>query len=886
MFETHDNAYSTSADTILCKQDSMSLFFFHQKIEQIVKNQPDAIALRHTDSLWTYQDLNETANQFGHYLQTKSVKSEEAIVVCLEPCPEIVVCLLGILKAGAIYVPLDPSYPQGRIQTILGEIRPKYIITTMKLRDELSLSSHPLILLEDIPSDSPKQNLETVINEHQTAYIFFTSGSTGQPKGVMASHANLAHYTESAVNRYQMNTTTIMPTIARFSFSISLFELLCPLVAGGSTYIISREDVMNMETMVKILTQVTMFHAGPSLLKKLLPFIHENVDDFSIFKGIHHASSGGDMIPPETLNQLRSIFSKAEVFVIYGSTEIACMGCTYEVNQDEITKTYVGKPFKHMQVRIIDDSFNELPAGVPGEVCFHGAGVAKGYLNHPELTKEKFRLLDDGKCYYRMGDLGCINSDGDLELLGRVDFQIKIRGMRVELAEVEYLLRKSPNVKDAVVAGWDLGNGDKTLIAYLVFETNATKNIREISDNLKYHLPDYMIPSAYVELSNLPLNFNMKLDRKALPDPRTMELLLPSRSSIRLPMTKTEQGIANLFQELLNVDAVGLDDNFFDLGGYSSIAIELIIKIQSTFHVSLEGLNVLRETVEVLATIIDKKSGIEFKAKAESNHVQNSSLIKVDSFYFGPEDSLYGILQRPEGQMKMAIVVCSPLPYEDDRLDFVLNRLAHKLTSQGIGLLQFHYSGTRNSLGENVINSFQDWSDNIATAINELQIRFQISEPICMGIRFGANLLLNTAKAIHCKHIILWDPIFDGTSYLKALEKTHKYYMYSSMLIKNLRAPLLPKNAKELLGATYTHQALNELSNINLDASLPIMSNISWFASTEIDKQRQTFNTMCSKQKKEFIVLSATNDFDWLRSCNQIPDTNITEMIAVITRTI
>lgn len=851
------------------------------KISEIAKSNPNAIAIRYGKIEISYSELNERANQIAHYLLSKPMEQDARIVVFLEPSPNIVFGLLGILKAGAVYVPIDPSYPPGRIQAILEVVKPTCILTEKYLVPHLNNHDIPLLFLDDFPPVNHPEEVQKEIKTNQTAYIFFTSGSTGAPKGVMATYSNLSHFTQVATERYHMSSHTIMPTIARFTFSISLFELLCPLVAGGTIVIVDRVDVLNLEKMVSILSEVTMFHAGPSLLKKLLPYIHQHVRDFSIFSKIEHASSGGDMIPPDTLESLKHICSNAEIFVIYGSTEIACMGCTYPVlRNQEISKTYVGKPFNNTRVCIIDENLNELPLGVEGEVCFSGAGLAKGYLNQPDLTDEKFITMANGERYYRMGDLGRINSEGDLELLGRTDFQIKIRGMRVELGEVEYLLRKGPGVKDAVVAGWDLGYGDITLIGYIVFKDNHQKQIREINELISYHLPDYMIPSAYVELSELPLNFNMKLDRKALPDPRHMELLFPSRHTIRVPVSASEITISNFFKELLHQQDIGLDDNFFELGGHSSLAVELLMKIKDKYGITLDGLEVLRETVELIAKKIDISIGHACIPKQNQNIVYKNNKIVTESFYFGPEESLYGVIHRSKEQIKKAVLVCSPMPYEDERLDFVLNRLARKLLTHNIACMQFHYFGTRNSKGDGIIDDISLWHQNIKSASDELQIRCDVNRVTCLGVRFGANLLWDIAPFIACENLIVWDPILDGNQYLLSLERQHTFSSKRNGFIwKNFKQ----KGPKELLGMRYSEKYLNQLARVKLEDKTNVES-LSWIVSTEMEQQITAFTSLGIPDKNALKVKIIVPNFNWLDSLNQMPDTGISDVITNIVR--
>ncbi len=851
----------------------------HGIIEQHAKETPNAIAIRSGDQEITYAELNQAANQLAKFLSEKQIGSEDRIAVCFEPSANILISLLGILKAGAVYVPLDPTYPQGRIQTILNEIKPSFVLTERYLSERLSLNDHPLIYLDTLPAYTEEQNLSCIPDVNQTAYIFFTSGSTGTPKGVMATYKNLRQFTRVAIDRYKMNHTTVMPTIARFSFSISLFELLCPLVAGGTVVVLDRAHVFDLAKMAETLSKVTIFHAGPSFLKNFLPYIQNKKDQSFSFAGVQHASSGGDMIPPDMLESLKSIFPNAEVFVIYGSTEIACMGCTFPVPRDQqITKTYVGRPFPNTKVRIVDEHFVEVPQGMEGEVCFSGAGVSKGYLDKPKLTQDKFINLD-GHIYYRMGDLGRINEQGELQLLGRIDFQIKIRGMRVELGEVEYLLRKAPGVRDGVVAGRDLGNGEKNLIAYVVFSDQHNKDLSAINAHLSYHLPDYMIPSGYVELAELPLNLNMKLDRNALPDSIDLIQHPHSNRSIRIPETPTQIQLASLLKNLLKVKEIGLDDNFFDLGGHSALAIELMVKIDETFGVTVESLDVLRETVEVLAQIIEQRLG-NITCTTNQTPYEQSSTIHLESFFFGQDDSLYGVFHRPIGDLKKVVLVCSPTPYEDARLDFIINRLARRLVKNNIGLMQFHYFGTKDSAGDGAIESILRWKDDILMAHKEIQRRSQNTKVVGLGIRLGATLLWNAQEDINCERMVFWDPILDGTQYYQDLENQHRLLVTNSMPTRNGRRTHKNPEQLELLGTNYSITAMDELKTITFSLTQH-KTPVFWFASTEIDKQYSSFERLKNGHNNATFQSNVLDpQLFWLKSTDIIPDTGLSKILA------
>lgn len=557
----------------------------HQYIEAHLISRPDAIAVRFKQSQSTYGELHAHSNQLACYLNSLGVSDEDRVVVCLEPSLEIAVSLLAIFKIGGVYVPLDPSYPSERLANILEEIQPKIVITQSHLLSDLPITSEHVFCIDkdwQNVQDLPIQNLEHAISPQQTAYIVYTSGTTGKPKGVMVSHSNLLHYIQVAQAKYGFNEQDIMPAIARFTFSISFFELLSPLVAGGTLLILERDQILDFKRMALILEQITAIHAGPSLLRALLNYIEQEQIAPQQFQNLKHVSTGGDIVPVDILERMKKAFQDADIFVIYGCSESSCMGCTYQVpRHGNITKSLVGQAFNNVSIRLYDESHNIVPIGITGEIYIGGAGIAKEYLYREELTQTKFITID-GIRFYRTGDIGRFDESGNLEVLGRSDFQIKLRGIRIELNEIETFLRQAPNVKDAVVSSCDLDSGEKVLVAYVVLEHQGNQVIStaEIRRFLMSKLPDYMVPNMFMQLEALPLNINQKIDRKALPP---FDFSQSINAEFVAPRDQVEQQLANIWAKLLARKSVGIHDNFFDLGGHSLLSMRLISEIEQAF---------------------------------------------------------------------------------------------------------------------------------------------------------------------------------------------------------------------------------------------------------------------------------------------------------------
>ncbi len=591
----------------------------HESFEAHCAARPDATALRFRDQTLSYAQLNRRANQLAHHLLAHGVGVDDPVVVCVEPGFDIAIALLATFKAGAVYVPLDPGYPQARIRAILDDTQPKLILTHAHLVERLGLGGAAHFMLDrDTALLAPQATTNPALDLQaaQTASIYYTSGTTGKPKGVMASRANVRAYLQLARERYQIDANDVMPAIARFSFSISMFELMAPLVCGATLIILEREHVLDLERLAETLSEVTFFHAGPSLLKNLLAHLRENPAAPGRFARVRHASSGGDMVAPELLESLKETFGNAEVFVIYGCSEISCMGCTYPVPRDAIvTRTYVGRPFDNVTVRVLDSALNPVPAGIAGEICFAGDGVVKGYLNRPELSAEKFVDID-GLRFYRTGDMGRFSDDGWLEILGRNDFQINVRGMRIEIGEVEYHLRKAPGVRDGLVMAKAAPSGENSLVAYVVPTDRGGANaddralLAALRRHMATHLPDYMLPVAYVVLAALPLSPNGKIDRMALPAPSATAF---GSHDYEAPVGDVEVLLARIWSEVLGLDRIGRRDHFFELGGHSLLATQVLSRVRRDL-----GLALALRTVFDKPTLADLAAELRVSAKGDA----------------------------------------------------------------------------------------------------------------------------------------------------------------------------------------------------------------------------------------------------------------------------
>ena len=611
--------------------------------KQWVEKTPDKIAVTCGDESLTYQQLNIRTNQLANHL-VKSHPVGAIAAVFLTPSVNTVIALIALMKAGLTYAPIDPDFPDSRVDYLCKVLLPQVVLTQTNLLDRINgfIGTAEQIELDQFANNFDVDLDTTLIgrsgpnstrDDETTAYVFFTSGTTGEPKGVVGNVKNLKHFIHSALAELGLSQNTHMVSVAKFTFSISLFELFAPLCAGGQITLLAREQVLDTHSLISTLDRVNTLHFSPTLLRRLFSEIEHQRLPADRFGHIIHASTGGDLIPLELLQKLRSTFSGADIFTVYGCSEIAVMGCRYPVSDtSQLTRTPVGQPFARTSVRVLGEDHNDLPTGEKGEIYFSGPGVSPGYLNKSELTTEKFIELD-GKTFYRTGDIGLFDAQDNLIVLGRSDFQVKINGIRIELGEVDAYVRRLPGVADALTAAHKVNeSGDLRIFAYVVPDGSVSLSTSRLLEQLRQQLPEYSLPVGFIVLEALPLNINLKVDRKALPKP-TPDLLLSDKAGSAV--TTTQNRLLNLWEQELLRQNIGISDNFFALGGNSIIAVSLLAKIQNEFQLNLPIQTLLEyQTIYELANEIDKS---------------RSKLPKTNAFKLNNGDStplfcFYGVL--------------------------------------------------------------------------------------------------------------------------------------------------------------------------------------------------------------------------------------------------
>ena len=590
----------------------------HQLFEAKAQCIPWAIAVMDEQCELTYCELNQQANRLAHHLRTLSVGPEVLVGISLDRSVQMLVGLLAILKAGGAYVPLDPDFPAERLAYMIENAQIKVLLTQDNLRTHLAVPEHVQIVCIDRDwqqfTQQSSENLEVSVDPEQLAYVLYTSGSTGKPKGVQISQRALVNFLCSMLQEPGLSAGDTILAVTTLSFDIAGLELYLPLLVGARVAIASRDTVTNGHALARALEQVgaTMLQATPVTWRLLVNSGWQGKADLI-------ALCGGEALPRDLAEQLLSRVNT--LYNMYGPTETTIWS-TLCLIQSTANPISIGHPIANTQVYVLDTGLQPVPIGIPGELYIGGDGLARGYLHRPELTQERF-LPDPFSTtptafparIYRTGDLVRYLPNGSLEHLGRLDHQIKIRGFRIELGEIEVALSQHPSVRECVVVTREDARGNN-LVAYVVAENESIPSISDLRHSLKEQLPDYMLPSKFVLLEAFPLTPNGKIDRKALPLPDKTDVVRDG--AIAAPNTLTEKRLVNIVAPLLGLGQVGIDDNFFLIGGNSFMGMQLLVQLADVFGIDFP-LRTLFDTptVRQLAAEIERLMLVKLQAMSD-----------------------------------------------------------------------------------------------------------------------------------------------------------------------------------------------------------------------------------------------------------------------------
>ncbi len=559
----------------------------HELFEEQVERSADAVALIFEDQHLSYREVNQRSNRLAHYLRKLGVGPEVLVGICMERSLDVVVGILGVLKAGGAYVPLDPQHPKERLEFVLKDTQVRVLLTQEKLKAGFD---HQVIVSLDKDwekiAEQSEENLANEVTTDNLAYVMYTSGSTGKPKGVEVSHRAVVRLLINT-NYIQIEPSDAIAQISNCAFDAATFEIWGALLHGARLVIISTEVAIAPQEFSAALNrhQVSAVFLTTALFNQLA----QNLP--AIFRPIRHVLFGGEAIDPKWVRQILRFGAPGRLVHVYGPTETTTFTTWHEIKEvdEEVVTIPIGRPIANTTVYVLDPHFQPVPIGVAGELYIGGDGLARGYLNCPELTAEKFVSNpfsnEPGARLYKTGDLGRYRSDGHIEFLGRIDHQVKLRGYRVELGEIEAALGEHSAVQDNRVVMREAAPGDKRLVAYVVLKEGVIPTSSELRSYLKAKLPSYMVPSTFMTLEAFPLTTNGKLDCDALPPLRSND----TQQEVELvaPRDETERLLCRIWSQVLGVNRIGIDDNFFAIGGHSLLAAKLFARLDEAFGCSL-----------------------------------------------------------------------------------------------------------------------------------------------------------------------------------------------------------------------------------------------------------------------------------------------------------
>lgn len=588
----------------------------HELFETQVKNNPDAAAVVFENERLSYAQLNAKANQLARYLRKMGVKPEVVVGICIERSLEMIIGILGILKAGGVYFPIDPSYPEERKAFLLADGAPAVVLTQMSLLNAIPPGDVKCVCLDrdwSLVAEQSTENLPSVSTPANLAYVIYTSGSTGKPKGVAISHRNVVHSTAARLNYYKVPIEGFL-LLPSFAFDSSVAGIFWTLSQGGCLCLPHQNSLIKPAELARKIAEEKITHllCLPSFYQLLL----EQDNKHSQLDSLRTVIVAGEACAAGLIRNHYEILPGVSLFNEYGPTEGTVWASVRDLQPEDAQNTVsIGRPINNVEIYLLDASFNLAPPGIKGELYIGGAGLARGYLNHPDQTATRFiphPFKHEGDRLYKTGDLARFQANGSLEFLGRVDSQVKIRGFRIELGEIEACLMQLPEIKETAILVREYAPGDRRLVAFCV---PASNNYGEsdkdqifpggesIRSQLKLILPEYMVPSAFVFMNELPLTPNGKIDRNAL---LLGDIDLSSRNQYEVPRNSTEKALVQIWSEILGIDRIGIHNNFFELGGHSLLTTRVINQVNDQFNLDLDVIQIFkRPTIAQLAELID-----------------------------------------------------------------------------------------------------------------------------------------------------------------------------------------------------------------------------------------------------------------------------------------
>lgn len=733
------------------------LDLFHNQVNQ----NPDSVAVVYKNETLSYSELNERSNRLANYLLANNVKSEELIPICLDRSLEMIIGIIGVLKAGAVYVPIDPTFPKERIDYIINDTSSRLLITTKSYAE--FFGTVELIFLDAFDNQSTAvSNPSVTIKSDQLAYVIYTSGTTGKPKGALVEHQNVVSLLKASEELFDFGSTDIWTMFHSFCFDFSVWEIFGALLFGGKLIIVQNEMRTDLTLFAKLLEEekVTILNSTPSSFQILeREAINSNLD-----LKIRYTIFGGESLQPNCLKQWKERYPNCVPVNMYGITETTVHVTFKLVTDKEIENNLniIGKPIPTLGCYVLDDKMNLLPIGVKGELYVSGNGVTRGYLNRPELTNERFipnPFEGNNSRLYKTGDLAKWTFEGELEYLGRIDEQVKVRGYRIELGEIEANLEALSGISQALVLARADEKGDTELVAYII--SDKKEKVSDLRYSLSGKLPNYMIPSYYVQLKYFPLTINGKADKKKIVLLTDENLI--SDNVYAPPSNDIESALVLAFCEILKKENIGIKDDFFALGGDSIKAIQVVSKLKQKGY-ALAVQNVMQYPV-----IQDLAVKVKLvKQEIDQNAVEGAIPLTPIQKYF------FEVTSQDKNHYNQSVVLKAVKSLSEEALTEIFQKLTHHHDA-----LRSVFKPEENSWVQEIKNEGFEWILKVHSNITDAEFNaicddYQASFDLEKGPLFKVVLL----KKQDADYLLLLSHhlVIDGVSWRIILEDLMTLY--------------------------------------------------------------------------------------------------------------
>lgn len=807
-----------------------------------VANTPERTAVVFEDQTWTYAELDNASNRLAAALLSSPCAQEERIGICLDRSGDAIIAMIGVLKAGLAFVPLDPDFPVDRLAYIVQDASIGRIVGDTKyahlfggVNDSLRFTS----VSELLRSEAPFAASDIEIHSDQLAYIMYTSGSTGTPKGVQIEHGSLTTYCLADVEVYQLEPSDRTLQFSTLTFDIAIEEIFPPLLVGGSVVVRPRDraDAQNELSAIIERHGVTAIHLATA-------YWHEWVDlmvtsNTTVPKSLRLMVVTGEKVSAQHYARWQERCEHKVLWCnAYGPTEATVTATVFVPPCDwQGANLPIGKPLPGYEAWILDA--HQSPIGIPvndggesetGELYIGGPALARGYLNLPEQTAESFvelELNDHPTRLYKTGDLARWSSSGDIEFGGRIDHQIKLGSYRIEPAEIEAAINQHANVLEALVS-YDEIDGKKYLVAYVARGSNRLTPV-ELVDHLRNLLPPYMVPSRYLFLASFPKTVNGKIDRKQLPSPTASEVA--RRCDYRPAETELEKQLAEIWAGVLNVPSIGVHDDFFELGGSSLLVTRVIAQIgaQLEFEIPVRDF-FANPTVACIARHLEAMQAPErTQPCSDAANALRRTLPKFETHFIasGSErlyTTYYPPVNVPPEATAPAVLICSPYGHEYQRAYRNLQQLALHLSRQGAHVLRFDYAGTGNSSGEDIDFRPASGARDIKAASDYLAARSSNASQTLVAMRLG-GLVANAAGPLEkVNQVVLWDPVISGDNFVRLLDE---FFEYTTRGFRRFQQRRRVARIPQGYGHAFPAALRSELSNSKIDADAFTFAKVS-----------------------------------------------------------